>query len=397
MGSQQQSAMVRSLLAGTLLFLLASLFFSNFVWLFGPEASLTRMVLGFAITTSCLVVGFTLALVLFLNVDDDMKSIKTLVVGALSGTTLIKAESILEVLKYRYHQAFTQGEGSSLSLVFFLGFSTALLGFVSGFFWVRLGGLAKEVARANSEVQTILAKVPLVPTLPWPEFREEFISAPEKLPDEKELNRLANIGDWSSVPPSEMIRAGAALLAKKRPEEALKPLRYALAHVEPPSPMAFDLYAAALVDSHARAWLPEDKVREFEREIARMLTYWPGSFLVNLDAGYLYLYARGKAELAAFYSRRALEQRPQSGSANYNLACALAQSYGTTPPNDEQVKQLVSYLEKYLVREPSQVAQLSLQEDFQYVRQNQTFAAWLDSRSVSVSTTSSVGITEEAA
>jgi hypothetical protein len=128
-----------------------------------------------------------------------------------------------------------------------------------------------------------------------------------------------------------------------------------------------------------------------------MLTYWPGSFLVNLDAGYLYLYAQGKAELAAFYSRRALEQRPHSGPANYNLACALAQSYGTIPPNDEQVKQLVFHLEKYLAREPFQVAQLNVQGDFQYALQNPTFAAWLDTRVASASARPPVTSTDEAA
>lgn len=326
------------------------------------------------------IAGFTLALILFMSFDDDLKSLKALLVGALSGTTLIKAQVIFDSVRVRFSGLETADTRKS-SIVFFLSIFSLLFGFVGGFFVIRLG-LQRAVAEATSAIKRLVAALPELPTLPWPELREDFPRIDGELPSDDVIAKLAAIEDWTTSTPNEAIRAGAVLLLGEKPEAALRPLRHALATADLPSPLAFDLYATAFVDTYAMPeYLEDTRVREFEKEVARMLSYFPQSFLVNLDVGYLYLYVRGVeyANLALLYTRRALDQRPQSAPANYNMACALAarirESIGASP-SDADIQEIIDHLEKYISREPQNAKTLNSQHDFDQLLQNEHFKAW---------------------
>jgi len=343
-----------------------------------PPGSLTRLD-NLTFVCGGLLAGFLLALVLFLNFDEDMKGLKTLLVGAVSGLTLTNARPILEKVSRHYSLLTAQSpQDRWLGFLTFLSLTSGLLGFVGGFLVIRLR-LEGAFASARSAVGRYLDSAPDPPSLPWVEAREFWLEKPGEMPDAKTLAKITNVKDWSALPPEQATRAGGVLLKAKRHEAAFAALKAALAS-EPPSPAAFDFYAAALAETASGKFFDEATLRDVERTVARMLTYWPDSYLVNVDAGYLYLYASGKARLARHYSERALNVRPNSKSASFNLACALAAELGPRAPTDEEVKPIVRALDIALSQAPGWVERIEKEDDFVFAKQNKAFADWLSER-----------------
>jgi hypothetical protein len=327
------------------------------------------------------VLGYLAALILFVGIDDDMRSLRTLVLGTVSGTALINTRDIVASLD----EQFRALASSWLAGLYFLAIGGAIVGFVAGYMHARLW-IEPDLTVMKIGLERTRALVPEVPSLPWPEFSEDWPALAGGMPDEKVLAEVKQVQDWSKVPAPDAIRAAAVMLLAGDVDIALRASAAAMTVAEPPSPSAFDLYAAALVKKHGAQRLPDESVRELERHLARMLTYWGSSFLVLLDAGFVYLYVAGQAALAEHYTRRALALRPNSPAANLNLACALAQTIGQRVPADREVTPIIEALDRFLAAKPRALDGRFLREgDFAYVMQNATFAGWWAQRSAPLS------------
>jgi hypothetical protein len=101
-----------------------------------PKA--TPFAAGLGIATAAHVAGFLLALILFVNVDASLRGMRTAVVGALSGTGLVKAEKIAGYVSLQF-AALGSADTRATAGLFFLGVGAGLLGIVGGFAAIRLG------------------------------------------------------------------------------------------------------------------------------------------------------------------------------------------------------------------------------------------------------------------
>ena len=95
---------------------------------------------GLGVATASHVAGFLLALILFIRVDDSLKPMRTAVLGALSGTGLVKAEAFGRFAAGEFTKLPTDGHAG----LFFAAIAAGLLGVIGGFAAIRLG-LEREI------------------------------------------------------------------------------------------------------------------------------------------------------------------------------------------------------------------------------------------------------------
>jgi hypothetical protein len=332
----------------------------------GKEGMLSLAAVGIALTFT--LGGVTLSVLLFTQ-DADLRIYKQAVVGIATGAGAVKIGELLDLIRQRVAWAHESvGSNRALGVGFFLNAATAIIGAHVGFLLVRFW-LDRAIAEEKLNLDTLVSGVKAPEGLPWNEAKKTTGSA---LP-EAHLKQLEHISDWTDVPGPTATRAGQALLQEGRAEQALAPLEYAVMNIEPPSPEAFDLFAAALAQAARYRDIDGDRA---ERAIGRMLTYWDCSYLVNLDIGYLYLYVPGRADLAAHYSRRALKIRPRSPSASLNLACALAAQVGAQP-DEAKVDEITRLLDVSLTAKPLVLGTFDAQGDFDELKKVPRFADWL--------------------
>jgi hypothetical protein len=262
-----------------------------------------------------------------------------------------------------------------LAQIFFLGVASGLLGFLGGFLLVRVGGLEGVIADEQRRLAERLKGVPEVPQVPLPEM-DEFWPQFEA-PDDAVVEALTKT-DWSKAPASDALRAAAVFFAKQRWDDVIKALGPQISTGDQPSPMAFDLYLGAAVSKNNGKPFASDQAHKLDGFSSRMLTYWPDSFLVNLDVGFLNLYLPNHADFAVHYAMRALAVRPDSGAANLNLACALAQGLAGQGLPDEDIDKVIAALEQYLRVSTDGLAKLNKEGDFDDLEtRSPRFADWL--------------------
>jgi tetratricopeptide (TPR) repeat protein len=337
---------------------------------------------GMAAVLGAVLTGYLISLVLFFRTDEDLRGLKTILIGAISGTTLAQSKEIVQRISFHFGKLSSVASDEVYrSRLFFFAVSGGLLGLASGYFATRFD-LEPLLAKRDAALKALdqlpdtaaLSSITLLGTDEmWPELEG-------KVPDVQTLDALAK-KDWREHAPNDALRAAAAFFAAKRWKDVLNAVGPALRAAEPPSISGFDLYVGALSrDLREISGEPLHKVKAIS---SRLLAYWPDSFLVNLDLGYLYLYVPRSWQLAEHYTQRALTVRPDSGAASLNLACALAQKIRDTQlASDVDVERIIACLDVMFASYPDARAKYNAEGDFNVepLQKHPKFAAWLQAK-----------------
>jgi hypothetical protein len=323
-----------------------------FLLFVGLEKHWREFFLLFAV---CSFGGLALACIAFVSVDDDMRALRNLLLGALSGLGIASWNSGLEMLR-RYWNYLDDVPGEQdvvrLGRLFFFAIAVTLWSVVAGWRIVR-SYLERTLVLEGNEIKRLLAARR---TIDRPTLGRLAAGAPDDVPPNL-LAKLVAVEDWSTLDVEEVVASAELLVQSKKYPQAMRAAAYAITVGEPPSQGAFEALCMAIcqpkqdvVEATKRpVYMTPEEQRTYEAALTRMLAYYRESWLIHLCAGWATLFIEGKEDEAREHSEKARMLDPQQPYAYLNAASAIAckaSRTGTLDAADETA--LLDYLRRYL-------------------------------------------------